>query len=245
MSNFTHYGVKNYLQSPIMSDGVEAALSQTETKKTFLENLITNLSINIISLTDDEIIFDLIGVDASIANALRRILLSEVATIAIETIYIEDNTSIIQDEVLSHRIGLIPILANPNKLEQFKTGEDETTLDTLVFRLEIECFAAKKANEEDINRKVYSNQLQWMPQGNQISLFPGFPFFFSYSYFITFFCSIIVEGVNPVHADILLAELRPGQRIALEAHAYKGIGKDHAKFSPVATAAYRLLPGNS
>lgn len=47
-----------------------------------------------------------------------------------------------------------------------------------------------------------------------------------------------------MHDDILIAELRPGQRIVLEAHACKGTGKDHVKFSPVATASYRLLPGN-
>lgn len=28
----------------------------------------------------------------------------------------------------------------------------------------------------------------------------------------------------------------------LQMHCRKGIGKDHAKFSPVATASYRLLP---
>jgi NAD-dependent dihydropyrimidine dehydrogenase PreA subunit len=49
-------------------------------------------------------------------------------------------------------------------------------------------------------------------------------------------------AVAPVHGDIVLAKLAPGQTIELEAHAVKGIGKDHAKFSPVATAAYRLLP---
>jgi DNA-directed RNA polymerases I and III subunit RPAC1 len=38
----------------------------------------------------------------------------------------------------------------------------------------------------------------------------------------------------------LIAKLRPGQEIELEAHARKGIGKDHAKYSPVATASYRL-----
>lgn len=27
-----------------------------------------------------------------------------------------------------------------------------------------------------------------------------------------------------------------------EAHCRKGLGKDHTKFSPVATASYRLLP---
>ena len=32
------------------------------------------------------------------------------------------------------------------------------------------------------------------------------------------------------------------QRIELEAHVQKGVGKTHAKWSPVCTAAYRLLP---
>ena len=45
--------------------------------------------------------------------------------------------------------------------------------------------------------------------------------------------------MNP---GILVAKLRPGQRIKLRCHCIKGIGMDHAKFSPVATASYRLLP---
>ncbi|KAH0069452.1 RBP11-like subunits of RNA polymerase, partial [Aureobasidium melanogenum] len=40
----------------------------------------------------------------------------------------------------------------------------------------------------------------------------------------------------------LIAKLRPGQTIHLQCHCIKGIGADHAKFSPVATASYRLLP---
>lgn len=36
--------------------------------------------------------------------------------------------------------------------------------------------------------------------------------------------------------------MRPGQAIDLEMHCILGIGRDHAKFSPVATASYRLLP---
>ena len=35
---------------------------------------------------------------------------------------------------------------------------------------------------------------------------------------------------------------RAGQCIKLEAHAIKGLGREHAKWSPVATAWYRLLP---
>ena len=48
--------------------------------------------------------------------------------------------------------------------------------------------------------------------------------------------------MRPVHGDILLAKLAPGQAIDLFMIAQKGLGKDHAKFSPVCTAAYRLLP---
>lgn len=42
--------------------------------------------------------------------------------------------------------------------------------------------------------------------------------------------------------DILLAKLRPGQEIELEAHAVKGTGRVHAKWSPVGTAWYELCP---
>ena len=46
----------------------------------------------------------------------------------------------------------------------------------------------------------------------------------------------------PVHDDITLAKLRPGQVIELEVHGRRGYGRDHAKYSPVAKASYRLMP---
>ncbi|KAH0945938.1 hypothetical protein HN011_008011 [Eciton burchellii] len=38
------------------------------------------------------------------------------------------------------------------------------------------------------------------------------------------------------------AKLRPGHEIHAYMHVVKSIGRDHAKFSPVATAAFRLMP---
>merc|ERR1719427_1235195 len=46
-------------------------------------------------------------------NALRRILLSDVPTMAIEKVHMYQNTSIMQDEVLAHRLGLLPLTADP------------------------------------------------------------------------------------------------------------------------------------
>ena len=62
--------------------------------------------VRVVRLEGDTLEFDLIGVDASFANALRRVLIAEVPTMAIEQVYIGDNTSVIPDEVLSHRLGL-------------------------------------------------------------------------------------------------------------------------------------------
>lgn len=73
------------------------------------DKLKQTLKINIIKRSDFELEFDLIGQTPALANAYRRIMLSEVPTMAIEKVYIYNNTSIIQDEILAHRIGLIPL----------------------------------------------------------------------------------------------------------------------------------------
>jgi DNA-directed RNA polymerases I and III subunit RPAC1 len=70
----------------------------------------------------------MIGIDASIANSFRRILLSEVPTMAFDRVYIYNNTSVIQDEVLAHRLGLIPLKANPD-LFKFKENRNYYLLE--------------------------------------------------------------------------------------------------------------------
>lgn len=49
------------------------------------------------------------GVDRVYANAVRRLALSEVPVMAIDDVVILENTSMVYDEVLAHRLGLIPI----------------------------------------------------------------------------------------------------------------------------------------
>jgi DNA-directed RNA polymerases I and III subunit RPAC1 len=45
-----------------------------------------------------------------------------------------------------------------------------------------------------------------------------------------------------VYDNILIAKLRENQEIYIEIFAERGIGKKHAKWSPVSTCFYRLMP---
>ena len=53
--------------------------------------------------------FEVKKTDASMANALRRVIIAEVVTMAIDLVTFEENTSCIDDEIIAHRLGLIPI----------------------------------------------------------------------------------------------------------------------------------------
>lgn len=62
---------------------------------------------------------------------------------------------------------------------------------------------------------VLSGQLQWLPEGSELPEETSTRFASSQA-------DLLPEGVAPVHDDILLAKMRPGQAIELEAHCIKG-----------------------
>ena len=147
-----------------------------------------------------------------------------------------------QDEVLAHRLGLVPLTGSLEGLNWLKwyrkpteddpNGSDAADNNTVVLKLVVECTRAQgvKKGEQDPTKlynhaHVYARDLRYEPAGRQ-------PEFFKPPHGV----------IRPVNPDILLAKMRPGQKIDIEMHCIKGIGADHAKFSPVATATYRLLP---
>jgi DNA-directed RNA polymerases I and III subunit RPAC1 len=152
------------------------------------------MDINIISLDDEEAIFDVTGVDPPLANALRRILISEIPTIAIDIVNLYQNTSVIPDEVLCHRLGLIPILANANDFEYKKENEEYNENNSIHFKLHVKCEKKKSGDKEEIiNEEVLSSKIVWNPIGNQSKNFIG------------------ENIIKVVFDDILVAKLRPGQ----------------------------------
>jgi len=49
------------------------------------------------------------GADTPFINAMRRIVLAEVPSMAIDEVVIIENSSIVHDEILAHRLGFIPL----------------------------------------------------------------------------------------------------------------------------------------
>eukprot|EP00039_Didymoeca_costata_P026663 m.16342 g.16342 ORF g.16342 m.16342 type:complete len:347 (+) comp5670_c0_seq2:184-1224(+) len=205
---------------PTGPDDIENAFSLEKFKK--------KMKLDIVSMSQDEMEFDLVGVDASYANALRRILIAEVPTMAIESCMIYKNTSLMHDEVLAHRLGLVPIKADPRQFDFVGDLEEFNDTNHIEFKLEVKCTKNPNAHKESadpeelyLHSNVTTADLEWIPKGDQKEKY---------------------GDIRPVHEDILLIKLRPGQEINIRMYCVKGIGKDHAKWSPVGTASYRLHP---
>lgn len=174
-------------------------------------------------------------------------------TIAIEKVYVYNNTSIMQDEVLCHRLGLVPLKVDPRTLNYRRKpifsriavrrgGKLELTpgpaasanapphvADTLVFNLRVRCDRIPGSKGETDPRRmyydssVYTGMLEWEPSGDQKKTYRG-------------------REPKPVVDDVLLVKLRPGQVVDMYCFAHKGIGADHAKFSPVGTSNLLAVP---
>ena len=61
--------------------------------------------IKVTELGEDRICFELTETDISMANALRRIMISEVPTLCIDMVTFSENTSCLADEFIAHRLG--------------------------------------------------------------------------------------------------------------------------------------------
>lgn len=65
------------------------------------------MKITIHEKSNDKINFTLSGVSVAYANTLRRLMIGEVPTMAIEDVTISKNDSILYDEIIAHRLGLV------------------------------------------------------------------------------------------------------------------------------------------
>src|SRR5690606_36415982 len=117
---------------------------------------------------------------------------------------------VIQDEVLAHRLGLIPLKGNREAVRKMEwcqspgegIPENHRAEDTICLALKVSCERNPKANPKEtdpsklfINSSVYAHQIEFLPASEkQAADFSNDP-------------------IRPANPDTLVAKMRPGQEI--------------------------------
>lgn len=172
-------------------------------------------TINILQLEHDIIRFELKDTDASVANAMRRVMIAETPTMAIDLVEIQTNTSMLTDEFIAHRLGLVPLVSKDVDRKNFPRDcpcDDHCDMCASVFTLEVVA--------SDGPREVTSRDLKMSGSDGVIP----------------------VDWTTQDEDAILLVKLGKGQAVSLRAIAKKGIGKEHAKWSPVTACTFQYDP---
>jgi len=178
--------------------------------------------VEIVELKQDSIVFILSKTDTSIANALRRIMIAEVSTMAIDLVELENNTSVLHDEFIAHRLGLIPLTSS--KMDKFNYTRECTCIErcphcSVEFKLSVTC--TEEGTRDVTSQDLFSQDPDVVP----VDAFGG-------------------EESDQQRSDsgILIVKLRKGQELKLKAIAKKGVGKEHAKWSPTCGVTFQVDP---
>lgn len=167
------------------------------------------------------------GITRHLANALRRIMIAEIPTFAIDGVCIRLNTSPLCDEFIAHRLGLIPF--NSERVEFFKyfgkcscTSGDGCAQCSITYYIDV-------TNDDPEPRDVTSKDLILVDPAD---LHEDCPHEFREHHKQTTPASIIDEH------PIIITKLNKNQSLRAVLQVRKGIGREHAKWSPVCVSAY-------
>lgn len=184
-------------------------------------------------MRDDYMVFDLTDTDVSMANALRRVMIAEVPTLAIEFVIFEENSTALKDEIIAHRLGLIPLRSEERSIASYNYGhecdcEEHCEKCAVVFTLDMG-YDEKAGGNNLLDVALTSADLK----SSDDTVHP------------VHFLNEEEQNLSqelPSDDGIVITRVGPGQRLKLMAIAKKGIGKEHAKWSPVATVALKCDP---
>jgi len=115
------------------------------------------LPLEVINQNENKISIRLKGIPIQYANALRRICLNGVPIFAIDVIEVLENTSIMPDEAIAHRLGLIPLKTDSKDIVISEENDNESS-SRVILTLDSEEVTATLNDGE--TRTVFSNELK-------------------------------------------------------------------------------------
>ncbi|KAL0576655.1 hypothetical protein V5O48_005315 [Marasmius crinis-equi] len=191
--------------------------------------------VRIRELTNEKVNFVLENVDLAFANSVRRVMMADLPTVAIDMVEFETNTTVLPDEFISHRLGMIPLVSTHCDEAMRYTRAREVfglTKDLETEYLRVFC-------PDAVTLDITSNHLTIEPPmgidfddtgeelGKRTQDF-GLP-----------------VGKNKVGAQpVLICKIRKGQELKVRCIAKKGLAKEHAKWSPCSAVAFEYDPYN-
>jgi DNA-directed RNA polymerase alpha subunit len=177
--------------------------------------------------------FRLSNCDTSVPNGLRRTIMDDVPTMAFDVIEIHENTSVVNDDLLGHRIELLPLASESVNqfIESGNCGCDRKGCEkcSVTFTLNV-------SNPDEPFRNVYSVDFQKVKPPTSKPSLPAHATGGS-----------LEEGkskqeesdIDLTRGDILIVTLGQGQSVSLTAKAMRGTGVQNAKWIPTQTCAFK------
>jgi len=120
------------------------------------EDFVQDLSsLEVISKDNQKIAVKLKGMPLQYANALRRVCLNGVPVFAVDTVDIIENSSVLPDEGLAHRLGLIPITTDLSRFNEPSKCECQSETGCSNFKVML----ILDSGDSEVTRTVLSNEL--------------------------------------------------------------------------------------
>ena len=87
-----------------------------------------SISVDVLERTDERVVIKFNNISRQYINAIRRIAISEVPTLAVDDVVILENSSVMHDEAVAHRLGLIPLRTELDRFVMPQECDCQSTL---------------------------------------------------------------------------------------------------------------------